>query len=109
MAKFEIKKSNDGQYYFNLWGASRVILTSEMYKSKQGCKGGIEDVQKYSTNRANFFEWDSSDAKFFFTIKAPNRQTIGVSEMYETAQKRDNGIRSVMENGQTENVVDDTD
>jgi hypothetical protein len=49
--KFEIKKSNDGQYYFNLIAPNNeIIATSEMYTTKQNCENGINAVKKYAPN-----------------------------------------------------------
>lgn len=44
--KFEIKKSKNDQFYFNLKaGNGEIIATSESYTTKQGCKNGIESVK----------------------------------------------------------------
>ncbi|MCK7559791.1 YegP family protein [Chitinophaga sedimenti] len=44
--KFEIKKATNGEFYFNLKaGNGEKILTSEMYKSNQGCRSGIASVR----------------------------------------------------------------
>lgn len=50
--KFEIKKSSNGKFYFNLRskGNGQVIATSEMYNSKQSCKDGIEAVKRDAPN-----------------------------------------------------------
>lgn len=46
--KFEIKKSKNGEFYFNLRskGNGEIIATSEMYGSKQSCKNGIAAVKR---------------------------------------------------------------
>lgn len=45
--KFEILKSSNNKYYFNLHaGNSQVIATSQMYNSKQACEGGIASVKE---------------------------------------------------------------
>jgi len=45
--KFVIKQDKSGQYRFNLKaGNGEIIATSEAYKSKAGCKNGIESVMK---------------------------------------------------------------
>lgn len=45
--KFEIKKSSNEKFYFNLHASNgEIIATSEMYNSKQSCKGGIEAVKR---------------------------------------------------------------
>lgn len=50
--KFEIKKSTNNKYYFNLRSKSNgeIIATSEMYASKQNCKNGIEAVKRDAPN-----------------------------------------------------------
>ena len=50
--KFEIKKSTNGKFYFNLRskGNGEIIATSEMYNSKQSCKNGIEAVKRDAPN-----------------------------------------------------------
>lgn len=46
--KFEIKRSSNDKYYFNLRskGNGEIIATSEMYSSKQACQNGIEAVKR---------------------------------------------------------------
>ena len=45
--KFELKKSANGQFHFNLKaGNGEIIATSEMYNSKDAAKNGIESVKK---------------------------------------------------------------
>jgi len=52
MAKFQIKKSSDGQFYFNLLADNgEKILTSEMYKAKPGALNGINSVKTQCSQR----------------------------------------------------------
>ena len=46
--KFEIKKSSNDKYYFNLRskGNGEIVATSEMYNTKQACKNGIAAVKR---------------------------------------------------------------
>lgn len=45
--KFELKKSKNGQFYFNLTASNgQVIATSEMYVSKDAAENGIASVKK---------------------------------------------------------------
>lgn len=45
--KFEIYKDKKGEFRFRLKaGNGETVLTSEGYKSKDGCKNGIESVKK---------------------------------------------------------------
>ncbi|MGN0004300.1 MAG: YegP family protein [Sphingobacterium composti] len=107
MGKFEIKKRSNGEYQFNLKaGNGQVILSSEGYSSKANCVNGIESVKKNSQIEDRFERKASANNKYFFNLKASNGQTIGSSEMYESASGRDNGIKSVMENAPEASIVD---
>lgn len=45
MERFEICKTEDGLFYFNLIAPNNeIIATSEMYTTKQNCQEGIESV-----------------------------------------------------------------
>jgi uncharacterized protein YegP (UPF0339 family) len=45
--KFIISKARSGQFWFNLTAKNgQVIITSDMYRSKQACKNGIASVIK---------------------------------------------------------------
>ena len=48
-AYYELKKTSDGQYMFNLRAPNHeVIATSERYTTKQAALQGIESVRKYA-------------------------------------------------------------
>ena len=45
--KFELKKSENGAFHFNLKaGNGEIIATSEMYESRASALNGIESVKK---------------------------------------------------------------
>jgi uncharacterized protein YegP (UPF0339 family) len=45
-AKYEIKKSSDGQYYFNLVASNgEVVATSERYVTKSNAERGVTAVR----------------------------------------------------------------
>ena len=49
-AYYELKKSADGQYYFNLKAPNHeVIATSERYRTKGGAQDGIRAVRKHAS------------------------------------------------------------
>jgi len=96
MSKFTITKGKDEQYYFNLKaGNGEIILTGEGYTQKPSCLNGISSVQKNSQDADRFEKKESANGQFFFVLKASNGQVIGKSQMYKTAQGRDNGIEAV--------------
>jgi len=98
-AKFETYKDKAGKHRSRLKaGNGEIILTSQGYSAKAGCKNGIESVRKNATNAANFETKDTSSGKFMFNLKASNQQVIGTSQSYSSSSGRDNGIKSVQKN-----------
>ena len=107
MGKFVITKRGNGEFQFNLKaGNGQTILTSEGYSSKSGATNGIESVKTNSKDDSKFEKKESSNGKFYFTLKASNGQIIGSSEMYESASGRDNGIESVKTNARDAEMED---
>ena len=98
--KFELKKSDSGQFMFNLKaGNNQVILTSELYRDKAGAQNGMESVKKHAGADANYERKTSVKGDPYFVLKAANGQVIGKSEMYTSASAVENGIASVKANG----------
>ena len=105
--KFELKKSKNDKYHFNLLaGNGQVILTSEMYEAKASAVNGIESVKKNSGDAGKYDKLTGKDGSPYFTLKAVNGQVIGQSQMYASPATRDAGIQSCMTNGPSA-VVDD--
>lgn len=97
--EFELKAAAGGQYMWNLKaGNHEVILTSELYKSKDAALNGIESVRKNAADDARFERKVAKNGQHFFVLTAGNGQTVGKSEMYQTESGRDNGISSVKRN-----------
>lgn len=104
---FEIKKAKDGQIFFNLKAANgQIILSSEMYRAKDGALNGIESVKKNAPIAERYAKLTAKDGSFYFTLKAANSQVIGNSEMYESESSRDEGIESVMQNAPAAKLVE---
>lgn len=109
MTKFEMFTGADNQFYFRLKASnSEVILKSEGYTTKQNCRNGIASVKANAPTDSNYERLTSSNDKYYFNLRsAHNHQTIGTSsEMYESAQSRDNGIESVKRNAPIADVID---
>ena len=107
MGKFEISMRKNGDYMFNLKaGNGEIILTSQGYASKDGCKNGIESVKKNALEDSNFERKTSSNDKPYFNLKAANGQIIGSSEMYSGKSACENGIASVMKNAPDADAID---
>lgn len=108
--KFELKRSSNGKYYFNLLaGNGQVILTSEMYETKASALNGIESVKKNAGDASRYERADGADGKPYFTLKAANHQVIGRSQMYADAAARDGGIAAVTAEAPGASVDDQTE
>ena len=94
--KFEIKKSSDDQFFFNLKaGNGEIILTSEMYAAKSGAERGIESTRKNAPLDAQYARKTTTGGQHYFALTAANRESIGKSETYTSASEMENGIESV--------------
>jgi uncharacterized protein len=109
MGVFVITKRSNGEFQFNLKADNgKVILTSEGYSTKQGCKDGIDSVKSHAPSDANYERKTSSNDQYYFNLKAGNGKIIGTSEMYVTAANRDAGIETVKANAPDATVDDQT-
>jgi len=105
--KFELKKSKDGQFMFNLKAANgQVILTSELYKTKPSAENGIESVRKNSAREGAFEVKANAKGEPYFILKATNGQEVGRSEYYSSTKAMENGIESVKKNAPEAKVED---
>lgn len=94
--KFELKKSSNGKFFFNLLaGNGQIVLTSEMYESKPSALNGIESVKKNAGDAKRFEKLVNQGGKPYFVLKAGNSQVIGQSQGYSSEAARDAGIASV--------------
>jgi uncharacterized protein YegP (UPF0339 family) len=109
-ARFVLKAAKGEQFMFNLKaGNNEVILTSELYKQKQGAEKGIESVRKNAASDARFERRTAKNGESYFVLKAPNGEVIGTSEMYSSASSVEKGIASVKKNAPGVPVDDETE
>ena len=107
--KFVIGKRSNGDFQFNLKaGNGQVILASQGYADKGGCRNGIESVKKNSPDDARYERKTAANGKFHFNLLAGNHQVIGSSQMYASEAARDKGIASVKTNGVSATIKDNT-
>ena len=106
---FELSKSSDGQFRFVLKaGNAETILNSELYKTRGSAENGIASVQSNCALEERYDKKVATNGKAYFNLKAANHQVIGSSQMYGSTQARDAGIASVMTNGTSQTVKDNT-
>jgi len=73
--QFELKKSDVGQFMFNLKASNgQIILTSQRYQAKDSAKDGIESVRKHAADDAYFERRSSAGNEPYFVLKAANGQ-----------------------------------
>jgi uncharacterized protein YegP (UPF0339 family) len=85
---------------FNLkTGNYEVILTSELYKSKQGANGGIESVKVNLRDDGRYRRKTAKDDSPYFNLVAANGEVIGRSELYSSKSAMWGGIASVKAKG----------
>jgi uncharacterized protein YegP (UPF0339 family) len=106
-AQYILQKNPKGQFYFRLTAANNEpILASEQYETKSGALNGIESVKKNSPDDARYVKNTAKNGKFYFNLRAANNQVIGASEMYNTEEARETGIKAVKKVGPTAPVID---
>ena len=114
MGKFEIKKTKNDGFIFNLKaGNGEVIATSETYNSLDACKNGInsvitnapeatvedQTVEGFATEKNPKFElYTDKKGEFRFRLKAKNGQIIATGEGYKAKAGCKNGLESIKKN-----------
>ena len=81
---------------FNLRASNgEVILTSETYVAKAAAKDGIAAVRVNAPIDARYDRRVAANRQHYFVLRAVNREIIGTSETYSSAQAMEEGIAAV--------------
>ena len=108
-SKFTITKARNGKFHFNLKsGNGEIVLASQGYKSRSGCRNGIESVRKNGALTERFEEKLARNGKAYFVLKAANGQVVGQSQMYSDARSCRSGINSVKKSSKSAKLVDES-
>ena len=96
-AKFQIFQSTvTYQFYYHLYAINgEIILRGEGFTTKPSCQNGIISVKQNATYDTSYDRKTANDGEYYFTLKAPNGEIIGVSEMFNTSYSRDMVINAV--------------
>ena len=106
-AKFTISKGRNAKYYFNLKGPNgEIVLASQGYAGRDGCRKGIESVRTNSRVQARFEVKSSKRGQSYFVLKARNGLVVGQSQMYKTERSCAKGRESVRKNARTAKLAD---
>lgn len=109
---FEIKKSKDNRFVFNLYASNRVIIaTSQIYSSSQSAENGansvianaekahIEDQTSKDFSVLPYPKWEiykDRANQYRFRLSASNGSCICHSQGYTTKASCKNGIESII-------------
>ena len=109
-SKFEIydDESTPSKIRFRLKasGNSENIGKSQGYTVKQSAENGIASVKENSQKRENFKIEPTEDEKYYWNLWAQNEKIVlSASETYESKQGAEVGIKSVMKNAPTAEVI----
>ena len=103
--EFQVSNGKDDKFYFNLTAKNgQVILSSQGYKGKDGCRNGIASVKKNSSNKKHYERKDSKGGQHYFVLKAANSKVIGKSQMYKSNESSENGIDSIKANAKSARI-----
>jgi uncharacterized protein len=106
-AKFELKKTSNGEFMFNLLAANQeIILTSQMYRTRQNAEEGIAAVAHNAALPERYEEKVGSNGRPYFVLHAANHLVIGRSEMYASREAMKKGIASVQRNAPDAETVE---
>jgi uncharacterized protein YegP (UPF0339 family) len=106
-ATFEIKRTADGQFMFNLRAPNnQTILTSQCYASKEAAKEGIAAIRENAGLDERYEEKKGADGSPYFVLHSANHLVIGNSEMYSSPQAMHKGMASVKKNGPVAEIID---
>lgn len=107
--KYRVYKGRNGKFYWQLKASNgQVILQSQGYSTKKAAENGIRSAQKNCGSKARFDASEARNGQHYFTLKAANGEVIGTSETYKRVSSCKSGIESVMKNGTTSRIVDET-
>lgn len=107
-ARYVIRRSGT-QYHWNLFAPnSEVILTSELYTTKEAASAGIESCRVHSPHDHNYERLIATSGEPYFVLRASNSRVIGTSQRYSSPAAREVGISACKQHGPTAPVIDQT-
>lgn len=93
---FELNKIEPDNYTFTLKaGNSEVILESNSYKTESGARKAVSAVREYALHDHLFERKKDRAGNDFFVLNRSSGRMLGRSEIYNSRQAMEKGIRSV--------------
>jgi uncharacterized protein YegP (UPF0339 family) len=107
--KYEIFQDSQGKFRFRLKADNgQNILASQAYASRDACEKGIASVRANAEDQTRYERKESQNGKQYFVLTAGNNQIIGQSQMYASSADVETGIQSVIRNGPTQSIDEQT-
>lgn len=104
---FEIQRTPDGQFIFNLKARTgEILLISAPYDTKANAQRGATSVMTNALLDHRFERKTSTGGDSYFILKAANGDPIGVSDRYASPAAMEQGIESVQQQAPTARVDD---
>ena len=95
-ARAEVEAGDTGKFHFNLFAQNgEIILSSESYETEAAAWNGAFSAQGAATSTEAFSIETAFDGAYYFTLRAPNGEIVGVSEMYTSIASAASGLESV--------------
>lgn len=92
---FELINTPSRHFVFTLKSdRHELMLTSEVYVSKQGALAGILQVQKYSPVDGYLERRTAEDNSPYFRLMAANHQVVATSPRFASVAAMESGIRA---------------
>ncbi len=123
MGKFVVRTTEKGSRFNLVAGNGQVIATSQTYKARRYCLGGIASVRANAPVAAiedqtkedfvkqacpKFQIYLDKAGEFRFRLLAKNGQNVAASEGYGRLDSCMNGIESVRKNAPDAEIVDES-
>jgi uncharacterized protein len=104
-AQFQIKKNNDGIFFFKLINKDReIMLTGDGFITKEDCLKCINTIKENSNVPNRIIVKMAKAGQICFVLTAENGEIIGKSELYKSISKMEKDIESVKRDAQVAEV-----
>ncbi len=108
--KFELTKTENGHYQFNLIDSDgRLLFTSEAYPHKSGAQDGIVLLRERVAHFICFERKKTSTNKLYYVIREAGGQVIGSSRRYSSIPSLESNISAIRKCVSDAAVVDATE
>jgi uncharacterized protein len=103
--QFQIKKNNDGIFFFNLINKDReIILSGDGFKTREDCINCVYNIKVNSNVPTRIVVKMAKAGQICYVLTTENGEIIGKSELYKSISKMESDIESVKRDAQLAEV-----